>query len=332
MTDLQRRRIVTGLTGNNGNPIDFVDPELRGFLKDMPSPAPAIDARAIIEARKAETTPTIPPGISAKTIPGLPGNPPVTVYVVEGPASPDPRPAILFIHGGGFVTGSTASSFPGFAGLQAMAEEHRCLVVSVDYRLAPETRFPGALDDNYAALKWLHDHAEALHVDRSRIAVVGESAGGGHAAMLCIAARDRGEVPIRFQLLIYPMLDDRTGSTRPATFPAGTYIFSGASNRFCWSAFLDVPAGSANVPGGAVPAREPDLRGLPPTYISVGAIDLFAQEDIAFAGRLIDAAVPTELFVAPGAYHGFFFLSPAAAISRQFAASYNAALARALAR
>ncbi len=216
--------------------------------------------------------------------------------------------------------------------LQKLALKHDCLVVTVDYRLAPETRFPGALEDNYAALRWLHEHAEELGVDRKRIAVMGESAGGGHAAALAIAARDRGEFPICQQILIYPMLDDRTGSSRQPAPWIGTFIWNRAANRFGWSSLLGVPAGSAKVPEGAVPARIGDLSGLPPAFIGVGSIDLFIDEDIDYARRLIDAGVATELRVVPGGYHGFDELAPAAPASVRFAEARDAAIARGFAR
>ena len=149
--------------------------------------------------------------------------------------------------------------------------------------------------------------------------------------MLSLASRDRGEVPILFQLLIYPMLDDRTGSTIRVPEHVGTFIWTAAANRFAWTAFLGMPAGSSAVPEGSVPARVHNLRGLPPTYIGVGSLDLFANENIEFARRLMAAGVPTELHVAPGAYHGFFFLVPEAVVSRRFSESFNAALAKALA-
>src|SRR4029077_17645569 len=145
---------------------------------------------------------------------------------------------------------------------QRTAQSCNCVVVSVEYRLAPETPFPGALEDNYTALRWLYANAETLGVDRNRIAIGGESAGGGHAAALAIAARDRKEVPVIFQLLIYPMLDDRTGSSRPVPPHIGEFIWTAQSNVFGWSSLLGVPAGSAKVPAGAVPARVEDLSGL----------------------------------------------------------------------
>jgi acetyl esterase/lipase len=147
-----------------------------------------------------------------------------------------------------------------------------------------------------------------------------------------MAARDRGQVPVLFQALVYPMLDDRTGSTRPVPSQIGTLVWTPELNRFGWSALLGVPAGSKHVPKGSVPARVENLRGLPATFIGVGSIDLFVREDIEYAQRLIDAGVPTELQVVPGAYHGFEIFVPEANVSKQFKASINAALARAFDR
>jgi acetyl esterase/lipase len=209
------------------------------------------------------------------------------------------------------------------------AKPSGCLVVSVDYRLAPGTKFPGSLNDNYAALLWVYHHADELGIDRQRIAIAGESAGGGHAAALAIHARDRGEVPIIFQLLIYPMLDDRTGSTRAVPPPIGQIGWGAGSNKLGWTSLLGVPAGSATVPYGSVPARVENLAGLPPAFIGVGAIDLFVDEDVEYARRLIDAAVPTQLLVVPGAYHAFDLSVPDAKVSKAFTASIAAALQRA---
>jgi acetyl esterase/lipase len=238
------------------------------------------------------------------------------------------RPAFLHFHGGGYIAGF-AGHDPVF--LQTVAQNCKCLVVSVDYRLAPETHFPGSLEDNYTALRWLYHSADELGVDRKRIAIGGESAGGGHSAQLAIAARDRREIPVLFQLLIYPMLDDRTGSTRPVPAHIGQFIWIAESNRFGWTSLLGVPAGSADVPAGAVPSRVENLAGLPPAFISVGAIDLFVDEDVEYARRLINAEVPTELHVTPGAYHGYDLLAPDAAASRRFTESWTTALNRAFA-
>ncbi len=170
----------------------------------------------------------------------------------------------------------------------------------------------------------LHDHAGELGADPARIALMGESAGGGHAAMLAIAARDRGEVPIVYQAPIYPMLDDRTGSTQMPPPQAGAFIWRPVDNRFAWTCFLGMPAGAAAVPYGAVPARVEDFRDLPPAFIAVGSIDLFVDEDVEYARRLTDAVVPVELHVYPGCFHAFDMLPT------DTAARYRAALLKGL--
>src|SRR6202034_1710792 len=224
-----------------------------------------------------------------RRIPGPRGAPELRLIIVDPRPGEKGRPALLHTHGGGYVARSPALAVHF---LQTVAQTCDCVVVSVEYRLAPETRFPGSLEDNYLALRWLYTNAEALGVDRKRIAVGGESAGGGHAAALAIAARDRKEIPIVFQLLIYPMLDDRTGSSHPAPPHIGEFVWTAQSNVFGWTSLLGVPAGSDKVSSGAVPARVQDLSGLPPAFIVVGAIDLFVDEDIEYARRLIAAGVP----------------------------------------
>jgi acetyl esterase/lipase len=175
----------------------------------------------------------------------------------------------------------------------------------VEYRLAPETVAPGALEDCYAALRWLHTAADEISVDRTRIAIGGESAGGGLAAALALLARDRGELPICFQLLIYPMLDDRTVTAEARNPFTGQFVWTPSANRFGWTALLGHEPGVADVSPYAAAARASDLSGLPPAYICVGALDLFVDEDIAYAKRLLRAGVPTELHIFPGAYHAF---------------------------
>jgi acetyl esterase/lipase len=321
-------RAIPGL-----DPLSLVNPELLDALarwRKDPGDFP-IDAKNLAEFRKLSMASLPPPTTpyEKRSIPGPKGAPDVSVFVINAAAIHRPRPAILHIHGGGFIAGTVDEVVPK---LQRIAREHDCVIVTVDYRLAPETRFPGSLEDNYAALKWLHASAGSLGVDPRRIAVMGESAGGGHAAMLAIAARDRGEVPIVFQLLIYPMLDDRTGSSRRVPSHIGAYIWMPASNRFGWSSLLGVPAGSSTVPAGAVPARVGILAGLPPAFIGVGSIDLFVDEDVDYARRLIDSGVSTELCVVPGGYHGFDIIAPEASVSKAFRATWNAALAKALER
>ncbi|CAN7509892.1 alpha/beta hydrolase [Phenylobacterium sp. LjRoot225] len=311
------------------DPTPYVNPELRPMLDRIRKFASApLNAQTLPAQRKATFSrpPLAQPAWVEQMIPGPAGAPAVRVYVINAAAGRPQRPAILHTHGGGFVLGAAKADIRN---LQEIALALDCVIVTVDYRLAPETRFPGPLEDNYAGLKWLHANAAALGVDRTRIAVMGESAGGGHAAMLAIAARDRGEIPLVYQALIYPMLDDRTGSTRKTPPYIGALIWTPERNRFGWTSLLGVPAGSARVPHGSVPARVKDLRGLPPAFIGVGSIDLFVDEDIEYARRLVDAGIQTELNVVPGAFHGFDAIGNTA-IARQFKAALINGLSQAL--
>lgn len=290
------------------DPLPYVHPEIRpliGPLMEMSGMA-LTTIEALHKARRSPAFPTPGPAATPpweeRIAPGHASNPDVKVYVINPGKRDALRPVILDMHGGGFILGSARDSIPQ---LQELAKTLDCVIVTVEYRLAPETRFPGSLEDNYAALKWLYAHAEELGADKARIAIMGGSAGGGHAAMLAIAARDRGEVPIIFQALTYPMLDDRTGSTVHKPPQQGAIMWKPESNRFGWTSLLGVPAGSARVPPGSVPAREKNLKGLPPAFIGVGSIDLFVDEDVDYAQRLLDAGVLVELVVVPGGFHGF---------------------------
>ena len=265
----------------------------------------------------------------SRRVKGAPGQPDVTVWIIDRRArkTRSPTPAVLHIHGGGYIAGVPAMNFKA---LRRLSSELDCLVVSVDYRLAPRTRFPGALEDNHAALGWLHANAHELGIDRARIAVMGDSAGGGHAAALAIAARDRGQHALAFQVLIYPMLDDRTGSTRAPSSPRmGAQMWTAQANVFGWTSLMGVPAGSPAAPYGAVPARVDDLAGLPPAWIGVGSLDLFHDEDIVYAARLKAAGVPVILELVDGAYHGFDTLVADAPLAQAFTGSWMSALRRA---
>jgi acetyl esterase/lipase len=315
------------------DPYSLVDPELLPTLKQFP--AYDLSAEMVGKFRQLPGMPPLPapaPQPVERHIPGPPGAPgvrpsEVRLWVVDPAPSEKGKPVLLHMHGGGFMM--TAPTL--MPQLQGIATDCHCVVISVDYRLAPETHYPGSLEDNYAALKWVHAHAAELGIDRSRIAVGGESAGGGHAASLAIHARDRNEVPIVFQLLIYPQLDDRTGSTRPAPPAIGNFMWTASANRFAWSSLLGVPAGSSRVPAAAVPARVASVAGLPPAWIGVGSIDLFVEEDMEYARRLVHAGVATELLVVRGAFHGFDLLVPDAEVSKQFSASWKSALRKAFA-
>ena len=236
-------------------------------------------------------------------IPGPSGAPDVRVLIYTPPAKDSAlRPAYLQLHGGGFVMGAPEMND---GANRALAAGLDCIILSVDYRLAPETRFPGAVEDAYAALLWLHAASEPLGVDAARIAIGGQSAGAGHAAALALRARDRGEVSICLQMLDSPMIDDRTGSTAEPHPYCGEFAWTPAKNRFGWRALLGAEPGGVETPAEAAPARVADLSKLPPAFIVVGALDLFLEENIEYARRLIRAGVPTELHVIPGAFHGF---------------------------
>ncbi len=310
--------------------LEGIDPELLAAVANLPDEPITAETLASVRARPTPgPLPPPAPQLQRVMIPGPPGAPEVLVQLIDPGGDDDRRPVFLHMHGGGFVAGAAGRN-PAF--LQTVASELGCVVASVGYRLAPETAFPGSLEDNYAALRWLNREANRLRVDTDRILIGGESAGGGHAAMLAIAARKRGEYQIAFQLLTYPMLDDRTGSSRVAAAHTGRVRWNAASNRFGWSALLGQTAGGDRPPEGAVPARIEDLSGLPPAFIGVGGLDLFLEEDIEYARRLTAAGVAAELLVVPGAYHGFDVLAPEAGVSRRFRQARLAALARALGR
>ncbi|NHO55270.1 alpha/beta hydrolase fold domain-containing protein, partial [Acetobacter estunensis] len=204
-------------------------------------------------------------------------------------------------------------------------------VFSVDYRLAPEVKYPGAIEDCYAVLKWVHENAQKLGIRRDKVVVAGESAGGGLSAALSLMARDRKQYKLAFQLLIYPMLDDRTATKTDPGPNFGEFVWTRSANDYAWHAYLGDAAGGASTPAYAAAARATDLTGLPPTFIGVGSMDLFLREDLDYAARLMGAAVPTEVMVVPGAYHVFDMYVPQAELSLRFADAYCAALKRALA-
>lgn len=210
-----------------------------------------------------------------------------------------PGGALVLVHGGGFVMGS-AEGYHDVC--SRFAAELGVLVVSVDYRCAPEHPFPAPLEDCYTALAWVHGHAEELGVDPARIAIGGHSAGGGLAASLAQLAHDRGEVPVCFQLLVYPMLDDRT-VLRTDHSGRGVAVWTPSANEFGWRSYLGHDVSARERHPYAAASRRTDLAGLPPAWIGVGDLDLFHDEDVDYAARLLAAGVECELHVVPGMYH-----------------------------
>ena len=258
--------------------------------------------------------------------PGLDEAPAVMVRLYRPETRPVLLPALLWIHGGGYVLGSVQAT-----DLQAKTMAHAlgCVVASVEYRLAPEHPFPAALHDCYAALTWLMRTASQLGIDHSRIAIGGASAGGGLAAGLALLARDRGELPVRYQLLLYPMLDDSNIRQAGSDVP-DTPVWTRASNLAAWRAYLQQEPGSDGISEYAAPIRARDVGGLPPTYMGVGTTDLFRDENIAYAQRLMRAGVPTELHVYADAFHGFDGFAADSDAAQRFTAEHTRLLSRAL--
>ncbi len=233
-----------------------------------------------------------------------------------------PAPVLIWLHGGGYVIGKPEMDDRSCA---QYARELGAVVVSVDYRCAPQHPFPAGLDDSYAALKWVAAHAQRLGVDARRMAVGGASAGGGLAAALIQLAYDRQEIKPVFQLLVYPMLDDRTIG-RADIDDSHNVTWNHKSNRFGWESYLGMTCGAAAAPAYAVPARREDLSGLPPAWIGVGSLDIFLDEDSAYAQRLQECGVECEMKVVPGAFHGFDVFDSQVPIVQDFQNAQIAAL------
>jgi acetyl esterase/lipase len=231
----------------------------------------------------------------------------------------DAGPALLWIHGGGYVLGHAAMDDRH---CRRLADALGATVAAVDYRLAPAHPHPVALHDCYDALTWL---VERGSVDRARVAVAGASAGGGLAASLAQLTHDRAEFSLAAQVLVHPMLDDRTGH-RPDPNPRHRRMWNNTSNRFGWTSYL----GAAD-PQSAVPARRRELSGLPPAWIGVGTLDILHDEAVGYAERLRAAGVGCHLEVVSGAFHGFDAVAPKTQVAQAFFASQLSALRRAYA-
>jgi acetyl esterase/lipase len=301
-----------------------VAPDLRVPPLYVPMSIRSDASLRIARALMTRATPPVGDGVDVRTeqVPGVAGHPDVRVLVYERADRPRPSGVLVWLHGGGLVMG-TAESANDLCG--RFASELDIAVVSVDYRLAPEHPFPAGLDDCVAALDWVRTHADELGVDPSRVAVGGDSAGGGLAACAAQVAHDRG-LPLRLQLLLYPMLDDRTAARRDHD----GLVWSNASNRYSWTAYLGHAPGEPDDRPYAAAARRDDLSGLAPAWIGVGDVDLFHDEDVDYAARLRADSVPCELHVVPGMYHAADRMAPSAASMRDLHDRMLAALAAAL--
>lgn len=258
-------------------------------------------------------------------VPGLDGDPDVTLRIFTPPGKATGRGVLYWIHGGGYMFGSALVPEPK---LERYASEFGCVVVSVEYRLAPETPYPGPLHDCYAGLQWTVAHADELGIDPARLVIGGQSAGAGLAAALALLARDRGEIAISYQLLIYPMIDDRNTTVSSQINRAP--VWPRPANLLGWRAYLGREPGGDDVPAYAAPARAEDLSGLPPAWIGVGTLDVFRDEDIIYGLRLLEAGVPVELHTYAGAPHGFEGITPDADVARRCQRDIEEALRRQL--
>ena len=311
--------------------IDRVDADIRhglGFFPVELMQAVGDDppkARAMYQPIWDALADGLPPSvvsIDERAIPAPDGEIPVVIYQ---PPTPAPRGALLWIHGGGYIIGSGRNDPHGIG----FSEHVGCTVVSVDYRLAPEHTYRAAVSDCVGALNWIFENTDELGVDPRRIAIGGASAGGGLTAGVALHNRDHAGRDVACQLLIYPMIDDRhdTPSGREITHPT---VWNRELSFKAWRMYLGAEYGTDDVTPYAAAARAKDLRGLPPAFVTVGTLDLFRDEDIAYAQRLMAAGVSTDLQVYAGMYHGAEMSVPDAAISRRMRLGYRDALKRAI--
>ncbi|MDQ1066521.1 alpha/beta hydrolase [Streptomyces canus] len=279
--------------------------------------------------RSLKARPVVPgPDITVQevVVPGPEGVPDVSLRVFQPAGLKTTAPALLWVHGGGLIFGAPQNDDRTSI---AFARELGITVAAVRYRLASHSPAPAAVEDAYAALRGLVAQARHLHIDIDRIAIGGASAGGGIAAALALLAHDRAEIRPVFQLLVYPMLDDRT-TTRTDLDALDVRLWTAKSNRYGWSSYLGDSVAGPDVSPYAAAARREDLTGLPPAWIGVGTLDLFHDEDVEYARRLDDSGVPCELHVVPGAFHGFDAVFPDVEVSQDFWRQQVKALAREL--
>ncbi len=325
-----------------GPGLSRVRPELRAPLLALGrGPTGAPQEPTVVPPRVAAVASRVfPVGLGQRqAVPGQDGEVPVWVYETAERAAAGPTGALLWLHGGGLIAGTPAQDHMLCT---RIARELGILVVSVDYRLAPAHPYPAAIEDCALVLRWLTEDSERLGVDPARIAVGGSSAGGGLAAALAQRVRDerrdRGAGPdrpgstvpsIAFQLLVYPMLDDRTGAGGVEVPGRGEYVWTARSNAEGWAAYLGHRAGEPENRPWAVPARCEDLSGLADAWIGVGELDLFVEENLRYAERLRQAGADVQVRVEPGMYHGADHCTWSAAM-RDFRAEALDALGRAL--
>lgn len=303
-----------------GPPVPL-DPELAaplpGILEQMPqlrTPEDIPHARTVLmlplSEEKLSRNGTFQ--VRDHTIAGRRGEHDITAVVVRPSSASGPTPVLYNIHGGGMIIGSYRSLTDDFLD---WVEEFGFTLVSVDYRLAPETKHPGPVEDCYRGLVWVSENASELSIDPERIVIVGASAGGGLAAGTALLARDRGGPRVAAQILLCPMLDDRA-ITASSIQEDGRGVWDRQSNINGWNALLGNARATDDVDHYAAPARARDLSGLPPAYIDVGSAESFRDEAVAYASSIWRAGGYAELHVFAGGFHGYDGIVPYAAVSQ----------------
>ncbi|GMU78177.1 MAG: alpha/beta hydrolase [Acidimicrobiia bacterium] len=279
----------------------LLDPAYAAVLSELPSFTLSDETVALMREQIGTMVTFEPSGEvthTDRTVTGPDGHE-ITLRIYRPVVADGVLPCVYAVHGGGYVMGTYEMNDARF---DAWCSRLGCVGVSVEYRLAPDHQYPAPLEDCYAGLQWVHEHHEHLKIDPERVGIQGTSAGGGLAAALALLARDRGGPPIAFQVLECPMLDDRQHT--PSSRLDKLAVWSRESNTYGWQSYLGDLYGQEDVPYHAAPARAPDVSGLPPAFVAVGGADGFRDEDVDYALRLLQAGVPTELHVYPGAPHG----------------------------
>jgi triacylglycerol lipase len=287
-------------------PLDIAGLGLENLRAAMDGLAPAADALACDDIL-----------LQRIAVPASPAGPELGIVIHRPVGHTGDLPLYFHIHGGGFVLGSAIMSSPANI---ALAREVGCIVASVDYRLSPEVTGQQPVEDCYRALCWLVENARSHGIDASRIAIGGESAGGGLAASLALMVRDRGTIALAMQMLICPMLDDRTQGDHPH---CGEFVWTAEANAAAWALRIGNEDVEQDRHGYIAAARADDLQGLAPAYIAIGSLDLFLEEDIAYARRLARVGVPVDLHVYAGGYHGFEMAADASITRRTMEDRYS---------
>jgi acetyl esterase/lipase len=290
---------------------------LAAVAADLRSPVlpfvPSISSTRMLPLYRLLFRPPTPSGRGVTVTKHRVGDRAIRVLITTPNGGRSPRPAVLWIHGGGYIAGSP--QLEAF-GMGRLARELSVVTVSPDYRLAPEHPFPAAFDDCMAVLRWMRAKADEWGIDADRICVMGASAGAGLSAAVAQRSHDEG-IPLRAQVLVYPMLDDRT-ALREDHAGRGRFIWTPASNRFGWTAYLGREPRMSDAPEYAAPVRRENLTGLPPAWVGVGELDLFYDEDVEYAEKLRASGVPCTLVTVAGMYHGADGLAPKALSLRNF--------------